>query len=408
MQPMTLPDGVCEIMSCLTQAGYEAYVVGGCVRDALRGITPHDYDMTTNATPEEMKQVLNAYRLIETGIRHGTLTVLVGREAYELTTYRVDGDYRDHRHPTDVTFTRSLTEDLARRDFTMNAIAYHPERGYADPFDGIADITQGVIRAVGEPRLRFEEDALRILRVLRFAATLNYTIDEKTAKAAYETRELLLHVSRERCRDELCKLLLGAHAARILRDFHPILQVCLPALTPPDDRTLSALRVLSEDPILRLVCLMRPSFGDDPVRMEALMRDLRFDSLSRRRAIDLAEFIRTPLTTEVRDICRLLTKIEPDTILDLCTLTEALAEEPAVREEAAAMRATTLRIITESIPYRITHLAVSGKDVLSVTPLRGAAVGAALSSLLTAVIDGEVENSRPALLRYLKAHHTSI
>ena len=197
-QPMPLPADAEEIIHILAGKGHRADVVGGCVRDFLMGKTPHDYDMATDATPEEMKAALGDRRLIETGIRHGTLTVLLHGTPYEVTTYRVDGGYADHRHPDAVSFTKDLKEDLARRDFTVNAMAYHPTYGYTDPFGGEDDLAAHTIRAVGDPYRRFDEDALRILRALRFAATLDFETEPVTAAALRAKAPLLFAVSVER------------------------------------------------------------------------------------------------------------------------------------------------------------------------------------------------------------------
>ena len=180
---MQLPEGARFILRTLSENGHEGYCVGGCVRDALLGLQPKDYDICTDASPEEMQRIFAGQRVIETGLKHGTLTVLYDGEPYEVTTYRVDGDYADHRHPDTVTFVRELSADLARRDFTVNAMAYNPERGLVDLFEGRKDLESRVIRCVGEAYRRFDEDALRILRALRFAAVYGFSIEEETANA---------------------------------------------------------------------------------------------------------------------------------------------------------------------------------------------------------------------------------
>ncbi len=394
MQPMTLPHGVTIIMQRLTDAGYHVYVVGGSVRDALRGLTPHDYDMTTDATPEEMKEVFRDMRLIETGIRHGTLTILADTIPYEVTTYRVDGDYRDHRHPDAVTFTRSLTEDLARRDFTMNAIAYHPAAGFIDPFGGMADIQAHIIRAVGDPARRFEEDALRILRGIRFASVLGYEIEACTAAAAREKKHLLTHVSAERVREEVCKLLTGENAAAVVTAYHDILACRLPL---PAHLAAACLDELPADPILRLTALT----DLDQEQTDALMRDLRFDNASRTRAANLAANRTRSLLPTAREVLHLLADIGEETLRDLCALRIACGKTEDERATAAHTAALVDALLAADAPYRISDLAITGSDVLASTPLRGTAVGAALQSLLSAVIDGKIENTRESLLAHL-------
>ena len=216
----------------LRAAGHEAWIVGGCVRDVLLGRTPTDYDLTTSALPEETEAVFAGERLIETGLQHGTVTVLLEGVPLEITTYRVDGGYTDARHPDGVTFTRSLREDAARRDFTINAMAYAPGEGLQDFFGGQADLSAGVIRAVGEADRRFQEDALRILRAIRFASVLGFELDPETDAAGRRNAPLLQKISVERVFVELSKLLCGPGAGKILRAYPDILGVVLPELTP--------------------------------------------------------------------------------------------------------------------------------------------------------------------------------
>ena len=204
-----LPDKVKQIINRITEAGYEAYAVGGCIRDSILGRVPDDWDITTSATPQQVKQLFR--RTIDTGIQHGTVTVMLDREGFEVTTYRIDGKYEDGRHPTEVTFTPNLEEDLKRRDFTINAMAYNDRAGLVDEFDGIGDLEKGVIRCVGEPKDRFGEDALRMLRAVRFSAQLGFSIDEATKAAITELAPNLEKISAERIQVELVKLLTSDH-----------------------------------------------------------------------------------------------------------------------------------------------------------------------------------------------------
>ena len=206
---MDIPEKAAMVIKELMDQGFEAYAVGGCVRDSILGRQPEDWDITTSARPEQVKQIFP--RTVDTGIEHGTVTVLIDKETFEVTTYRVDGEYEDHRHPREVTFTASLEEDLKRRDFTINAMAYNPETGLVDIFHGIEDLEQGVIRCVGAPEARFDEDALRILRAIRFSAQLGFRIDEATQRAMSGKAADLKEVSAERIRVELVKLLISKH-----------------------------------------------------------------------------------------------------------------------------------------------------------------------------------------------------
>ena len=212
MEPiLTLSPGAAFAIGRLESRGYEAYAVGGCVRDSLLGKVPHDWDLTTSATPDETLAAFADCRVIETGVKHGTVTVLTGGAGVEVTTYRIDGSYSDGRHPDSVTFTENLIGDLERRDFTINAMAYHPQAGLVDAFDGIGDLRRHVVRCVGDPDRRFGEDALRILRAVRFAAQLNFSIEEETREAVRRAAPNLHSVSAERIRTEFVKTIDSDH-----------------------------------------------------------------------------------------------------------------------------------------------------------------------------------------------------
>ena len=228
----TIAPPAARALARLHEAGFEAWLVGGCVRDMLLGCAPKDYDLATSARPEETKAVFQGETVLETGIRHGTVTVLLEGMPLEITTYRVDGAYSDARHPDGVTFADNLRADAARRDFTINAMAYAPGRGLRDYFGGQADLRAGCLRAVGDPGTRFQEDALRILRGLRFAAVLDFSLEEETDRAARRYAPLLTKVSAERCAAELGKLLCGPAAGRILRAYPAVLGVVIPELLP--------------------------------------------------------------------------------------------------------------------------------------------------------------------------------
>ena len=227
---LTIPAGADFILRRLMENGFDAYVVGGCVRDSLLGLFPHDWDICTSARPEQMQAVFADCRVIETGLKHGTLTVLHDRIPYEVTTFRVDGGYTDHRHPDNVSFVSNVVDDLARRDFTVNAMAWNPQTGLVDAFHGQEDLRAGIIRAVGDPKTRFTEDALRILRALRFASVYGFRIDDATSQAAHDLRHTLTDVAAERIRVELAKLLCGQGAADILRAYPDVVFVLLPQL----------------------------------------------------------------------------------------------------------------------------------------------------------------------------------
>lgn len=264
-----MPEAVNHILHTLMEHGYEAYIVGGCVRDSILGKEPKDWDITTSAPPEQTKALFR--RTIDTGIEHGTVTVMVGQTGYEVTTYRVDGKYEDHRRPASVSFTASLTEDLKRRDFTINAMAYNDTEGIVDEFHGIEDLEQGIIRCVGVPQERFDEDALRILRAVRFAAQLDFVIDEKTGQAMQEKVEYLRDISAERIQAELTKLITSKHPEKLLDAYQlGITGVVLPEFdammeTPQNTRyhrynagmhTIEVMKHIEAEPVLRWAALL--------------------------------------------------------------------------------------------------------------------------------------------------------
>jgi len=225
-----LPETVRTAIARLEADGFEAYAVGGCVRDSILGRTPNDWDITTSARPEQTAAVFCDTRTVETGIQHGTLIVILDGMPLEITTYRRDGAYADNRHPESVTFSSRIEDDLCRRDFTVNAMAYHPTRGLVDLYGGQSDLEKGVIACVGDAETRFYEDGLRILRAIRFAAVLDFSIEKKTAAAVRACRELLRNIAAERIREELCKLICGRGAVRILREYIDVISVFLPEL----------------------------------------------------------------------------------------------------------------------------------------------------------------------------------
>lgn len=230
---MKLPLQVNTAFELLEAAGYEAFLVGGAVRDYVRSNSPaKDWDITTNALPEQMERVFAGYHLIETGLKHGTVTVMIDHEPLEITTYRIDGDYSDNCHPDSVRFTRNLKDDLERRDFTMNALAYNPKTGVVDLVGGRADIEKGVVRCIGDPDRRFQEDGLRMLRALRFASVYGMEIESDTAKAIHRNKNLLKGIAAERIQVELTKMLCGIGVADILREFADVIAVPLPEIAP--------------------------------------------------------------------------------------------------------------------------------------------------------------------------------
>lgn len=409
-----LPPAVCEVMAALRGAGYEVFLVGGCVRDLLRGVSPSDYDMTTSATPDEMHRVFRDYRTVDTGIRHGTVTVLAGGSSFEITTYRVDGEYADSRHPDAVCYTASLREDAARRDFTVNAIAYHPEEGLCDYFDGRADIEARLLRAVGDPERRFREDALRILRALRFSSTLGFSIEEKTAAAARKVAPLLLRVSAERVREEMTKLLLGDNAPAVLAEFSDIFATLFPnwyrALTAkatPKEALgeLGAwLSLAPRVPAARYTVFFSVFASGEEVAFA--MDALRFDHRTRDRVVKLLSHRNDPCTSDTRVARRFLSGLGGEDALLLLDIRRAACLAAGEDGEAVTRASDAVRALlaAEGACTSVSDLSISGKDLLAVGFSAGREMGLALKALFAAVADGQVQNEKNALLSYAERH----
>ena len=437
---ITLPTPVARALSVLEACGYEGYTVGGCVRDSLLSRTPNDWDITTNATPEEMKVCFKGFRVIETGIRHGTLTVIVDGMQLEITTYRNDGEYLDNRHPVQVTFSKNIEDDLSRRDFTVNAMAYHPQKGFVDLFGGREDLQNRIIRAVGDAKTRFEEDGLRILRAIRFASVLDFDIAEDTAKAVHACKHLLSGIAAERIREELCKLICGRGAVRILREYIDVIAVFLPDLERCVDfeqntkyhcydvfeHTLQALSLCKDaDLVTRLGILLhdigKPLCytedeqgghfkGHAPVGVEItkeVLSRLRFDNETIRRMELLVEWHDIPLSAEKKRVKRLLQKLSDADILRLLEIKrcDRLAHAPDFREmppDLALIPSVMEEIRAEDACLSLRTLAIGGDDLMALGVPKGKQIGELLHTLLDDVIEESLPNEKEALLQAAK------
>lgn len=382
-----IPAQIATALETLNGAGQEAFLVGGCVRDALFGRTPHDFDLATSALPEETCALFSAYRTVKTGLKHGTVTVLIDGMPIEITTYRLDGAYADHRHPEEVVFTSSLVEDLARRDFTINAMAYHPSRGLIDPFSGREDLALGCIRAVGDPEKRFDEDALRILRALRFAARFGFSIEERTAAAARSRAETLSRIAAERVREELFGILLADHAAKILTAFCDVISTVIPegVATP---RLSSLEKILP----LRLAEFLSPC-GE--VGAAAALRRLRADNRTVRTVSEILHVFFSGVPASHAGVCRLLRAISPDTVR------LSLALRAAHGYDDGAADGILTKILADGDCYRMDMLAIGGEDAATLGIPRGPLLGRALEEAFLAVTELRVPNEREALLAFL-------
>ncbi len=397
-----LPEEVLRTMRRFDAAGVEVYLVGGCVRDLLRGVTPHDYDMTTAALPDEVHRLFAGEKLIDTGIRHGTVTLLVGGMPLEITTYRIDGGYRDNRHPDAVTFATGLREDVIRRDFTMNAIAYHPARGIVDYTGGAADIAARCIRAVGEPGRRFREDALRVLRAFRFAATLDFSLDENTAAEARRHAPLLSSISRERVREEVEKLLCGVAAGRILQEEAASLTLAVPGLSLLPE-TPMLVDALPGDPLLRWAAFLFAFRGDRAEEAGAILDGLRSDRHTRDTVKKLLAHAEDPWQGGERDLRRLAANVGfPDAgrLLEMhLAMARTRQDETGARQAEEALLCLA-GVQKAGVCCSLADLAVNGRDLLCAGIPEGKALGICLRRLLAAVLDGTVPNEREALLAF--------
>ena len=439
IDPNALPAQVRDTLNCLHRAGHEAWIVGGCVRDLLLGRTPTDYDITTSALPGQTKAVFRDRRVVETGIRHGTVTLLAEGMPLEITTYRVDGTYSDARHPDGVTFTASLREDAARRDFTINAMAYAPGLGLRDYFGGQADLSRRLIRAVGDPDQRFREDALRVLRAIRFAAVLGFDLEEETAGAARRQAAGLEKVSAERVFQELSKLLCGPKAGQVLLAYPDILGQVIPELLPMvgfdqhsrhhcyDVYTHTAVAVDHVPPRLglRLAMLLHDigkpdtfSLGEDGQGhfyghhrrsmelAEEILRRLRAPKKLREEVVTLVRYHDAPIEEDPARLRRWLHKLGPERFFALLDIQRGDAAGQGLAYCTRIQRADRLEslargLLAQAPCLTLADLAVDGRDLLALG-YRGPALGRALQGLLEEVLAGRLPNEKSALLQWAK------
>lgn len=432
------PKYVWAVLEALEAAGYEAWCVGGCVRDTLLGREPEDWDVTTSALPEEIMAVFGSHAF-PTGLKHGTVTVRSQHQSVEVTTYRVDGTYHDHRRPDSVAFTRSLEEDLARRDLTVNAMAMDLRGTLRDPFGGQADLKAGILRCVGDPDRRFQEDALRILRVLRFAAVLGFSIEPGTATAIHQNRELLRDIAAERVQVEFFKLLQGKDAAAVLREYPDVVGVFWPEVLPMVgfdqknfhhcydvwEHTLHAVDWIPGDPVLRCAALLhdigKPNcftadekglghfYGHPAISRDladGMLRRLKCSNELRETVTRLVEWHDRDIPRTDRGVRKALNVLGEEDLRRLILVKRAdnFAQAPQFWDRQAEIdKAEDIldRLLAEDACFSLKQLAVNGKD-LTEMGLSGPAVGQALNTLLERVVDGGLPNERAALLEAVK------
>ena len=402
-----LDPGAAALLDALHGAGYAAYAVGGCVRDSLLGLTPHDWDLCTSALPQQVLDLFGEEQCIPTGLQHGTVTVKYGGKLYETTTFRTEGSYSDGRHPDSVAFVPDVKEDLARRDFTINAMAYSAEEGLIDPFGGQEDLARGLVRAVGVPHQRFTEDALRILRLYRFAARFGFEIDPATGQAA---RELCAHldcVSIERVTEELTRLLAAPKPGAWMEP--AVFAVVLPELFTPENapRFEAARAVIDALPAglpevsARLAALLLP-LGEQGTRKA--LKQLRCSNALIKEVTTLvreAGLVPEEKTTaRMVQVRRLLGRLEPDPLRRLLAL--CAAHRPEQAAAFAALQTAAGQLQAENACCRVGQLAVNGRDLMALGAKPGPGLRGQLEALLEAVITGQLPNEREALLAAVK------
>lgn len=399
-----LPREVTTVLDRLTDAKQEAFLVGGCVRDMLRGVSPHDFDITTDARPERIKEIFPELPVIETGMQHGTVSILLEGTLLEITTYRVDGPYLDHRRPQAVSFTPNLREDLARRDFTINAIAYHPKTGMVDPYGGQEDLAKGLLRCVGNPQKRFQEDALRILRAARFTACLDMQLDEETTKAMALCLPLLSYVAKERITIELEKWFCGPAAQRVAGEQAELLARCILGnftdpvnISMPPASALPFQRLPAEFPV-RLALYLRQA---DLSNVNTGNLPLSLCKNTRQELHSLLTELSRPLPASRPEWCKRLSKMGFPTMKSACLLRQVLEETTGGSGEEPRAAQQILQELESDASLCLTRadLAITGKDLLSLGIPANQAWRELFDTLLEEIWQGHLPNSSPALLQ---------
>lgn len=435
-----LPKNVTECLYRLEQHGYTAYIVGGCVRDLLLGVVPHDWDICTSALPAQIKKIFSDCKTLDIGEKHGTITVIFEKKTYEITTYRIDGSYTDHRKPDTVMYTDNLEEDLRRRDFTINAMAFHPQKGILDYFRGQEDLQLRCIRCVGNPQTRFSEDALRIIRGLRFAAYYSFHLEQQTASAAIQLRKLLQKISTERIDAEFQKMLQTSTPSAlvtVLREYFPIWTIIFPEwnsmkwctqnhprhLYSVWEHTLHALEQTPNDPIIRWVILFHDSgkpmtkstdsngidhFIGHAAVSETIARQVLIRlHADKKRIHDVCTLIRLqekPLPVTRKSMKRLMMQEDVTTILRLFDIHQAdcAGQNPMTtvtyRKDIQLARECLQQLLQEKACLHLKDLQISGKDLLAIGIPEGPIIGKTLQYLLEIIVDETIPNTREALI----------
>ena len=386
-----MPRFIKEILIRLNSSGYKAYAVGGCIRDVLSGDTPDDWDLCTSASPKEVKDCLDEYKIIETGILHGTVTAIKNGQSCEITTFRKEGSYNDHRHPDKVYFTSEIDEDLARRDFTINAMAYNIGEPLIDLFGGEMDLNSKIIKCVGIPKKRFEEDALRMLRALRFSACLGFEIEAATKKAIFSCRKLIESIAKERITHELRRLICGKSAYAVIWDFSAIFDDFFPETNLSEKSSL--LETAPDILPLRLALLLSDV---SPAKAQAVLKELKFDNSTIGTVIFLLERAEEKWIFEKIKMRKLLSEIGREKA-------KLLFEFLFIKYDYSFDEKTEIKnSITDLTIINLSSLAVNGYDIAKLGIQQGKEIGKALKAALTAVLEEVCENKKSNILEFLK------
>ena len=438
---ISIPDNVKTIIEILNNSGHESFIVGGCVRDSLMGIIPNDWDICTSAKPEQIKECFKEFNTFDSGIKHGTISIVIDKEIFEVTTYRIDGEYTDNRRPESVTFTDDITKDLARRDFTINAMAYNESKGLVDPFNGQTDLRSNIIRCVRNPDERFNEDALRIIRALRFASTYDLVIEENTSVSILKNAELLNNIAVERITVEFNKLICGKGAENILDNYRDVIAVFIPEIKKMFDfkqktkhhnrdvwhHTIHSVSQIDSDPLLRVTMLFHDlgkpeactydSDGSTHFKghpkysakiAESILRRLKYPVSFIEDCLKLIIYHDVRFTGSKKQLKHVMSAIGENNVRLLLKVQRAdiMAQSEYMHEEKLQKIETACKVFNEILEeqscFTLKQLAVNGNDLKAIGITDGKTIGKALKYLLSLVIDEKIKNDKSVLLQKAK------
>ena len=437
---LVIPNNIQYVLNKLNESNYQAYLVGGCVRDYLLNREINDYDICSDATPDQVMDVFKDHTIIPTGLQHGTVTLVLDKEPIEITTFRIDSQYKDNRHPESVIFTKDLKEDLARRDFTINALAMDSHSNIYDYYNGQDDLNHRLIRCVNNPNTRFNEDALRILRALRFSSVLSFTIEETTKQSIFDNKELLDNIASERIKIELDKLLCGDNVEEVLVDYVDVIGHVLPEILPMVGfnqhnkhhiydvytHTLKVLLNTPKYPIFRWAALLHDIGKVDTFTLDetgghfyrhelastdiarVILNRLKFDNTSKKRILDIVKYHMLQTHLSKKSIKRKLQKVGLDTLNDLIIFKKADLLGKGIDYEDSLVELETYKLLLDEIiqdqeAFSIKDLSINGNDLINLG-IQGKEIGITLDKLLTMVINEDLSNDKDSLLSYVQRH----